>query len=765
MRKTLLLKLFALLLVCVLGMQSTALANLADHTSTTAYGKEIELEELRTTDSKTYQLSDGSFQYVGYADDVHYKDSNGKFAEIDNSITNSAEKDGYAYTNTANSWRAYFSNQLSTSKAVLLEMGDYSLSFSMPSASQQGTAKKSVDMADPADSYYGDKKSDNRAVVYQEVLTGVDVVYTVKTSGIKEDIVLKNSAAPHSFEFALTADELMAVERDDTIYFQDRAGNDIFHIGSLYMIDANGKYSESVTCSIHQVKNGYSFVISASEEFLNAEDTVYPVIIDPSIMVTGSSDTFDTCVDEQYPSSNYYSSENLWTGGATGTNTMRTYIKFTMPSNITASQVTSATLRIKKREHQTPTIKAYRVTSNWSSSSVTWNNKPSYTTTNGTGTITLDTGSWYKLDTTTLVKYWLAGTYSNYGFLLKEPSETNSSQKTKFYSSDAPSPNKPELIIEYNNPSSSYTITYNGNGNTGGMPPSSQTVIGGTNVALRTNTGLLTKQNYEFSGWNTNSSGTGVTYSPGQTITMPNNNLTLYAKWVPFNYKIGIEAVSDYSNISGLGSLNTSIDCVRGLSDKILDASSSWTRKYFYTNDSVWENDFKSTTLGGNDSNITDSVDLAAYCGHGYEIQGFVLANQSHDDGFVSRSDLRLGDVNLNWFLTFTCNFLKSEKDDIGIAMNGLHMLCGYKTNMTVTANGGSTFASYATDSAQPIRIAWKNYGVATQPILTFNKISSFYHNSCGNDHLWGFGVVADDPSPYSVTTANDYVYYDYRLT
>ena len=108
---------------------------------------------------------------------------------------------------------------------------------------------------------------------------------------------------------------------------------------------------------------------------------------------------------------------------------------------------------------------------------------------------------------------------------------------------------------------------------------------------------------------------------------------------------------------------------------------------------------------------------------------------------------------------------MKSEKDDIGIAMNGLHMLCGYKTNMTVTANGGSTFASYATDSAQPIRIAWKNYGVATQPILTFNKISSFYHNSCGNDHLWGFGVVADDPSPYSVTTANDYVYYDYRLT
>ena len=67
MRKTLLLKLIAILLICVLGMQSAALANPTDNTSSFAYGKEIEIEELRTTDSKTYQLSDGSFKYVGYA--------------------------------------------------------------------------------------------------------------------------------------------------------------------------------------------------------------------------------------------------------------------------------------------------------------------------------------------------------------------------------------------------------------------------------------------------------------------------------------------------------------------------------------------------------------------------------------------------------------------------------------------------------------------------------------------------------------------------
>ena len=53
-----------------------------------------------------------------------------------------------------------------------------------------------------------------------------------------------------------------------------------------------------------------------------------------------------------------------------------------------------------------------------------------------------------------MVKNWRIGTYPNYGFVLKEPSETTSTQKTKFYSSDAPSPNKPELVINYTNPPS-----------------------------------------------------------------------------------------------------------------------------------------------------------------------------------------------------------------------------------------------------------------------------------------------------------------------
>ena len=139
------------------------------------------------------------------------------------------------------------------------------------------------------------------------------------------------------------------------------------------MEDANGKRSESVfyTVQTGAQKGEYRITLTVDSDFLNATDTVFPVIVDPSVMVTGSSETFDTCVDQQYPTSNYYLRENLWTGGALGTNAMRTYIKFNLPTNISSSQITSAYLRIKKREFATPTVKAYRVTSNWSSSAIT----------------------------------------------------------------------------------------------------------------------------------------------------------------------------------------------------------------------------------------------------------------------------------------------------------------------------------------------------------------------------------------------------------
>jgi hypothetical protein len=79
--------------------------------------------------------------------------------------------------------------------------------------------------------------------------------------------------------------------------------------------------------------------------------------------------------------------------------------------------------------------------------------------------------------------------------------------------------------------SQTYTVTYNGNGNTGGAAPTDGTAYSaGATVTVLGNTAGLTKTGSSFSGWNTAANGSGMGYSAGTTFTI-NANTTLYAQW------------------------------------------------------------------------------------------------------------------------------------------------------------------------------------------------------------------------------------------
>lgn len=75
-----------------------------------------------------------------------------------------------------------------------------------------------------------------------------------------------------------------------------------------------------------------------------------------------------------------------------------------------------------------------------------------------------------------------------------------------------------------------YTITYLGNGNSGGSVPTPTT--GSGPVALATNSGGLLKTNNTFGGWNTVAGGSGTTYAVGSNYIL-NANIILYAIFVP----------------------------------------------------------------------------------------------------------------------------------------------------------------------------------------------------------------------------------------
>lgn len=140
---------------------------------------------------------------------------------------------------------------------------------------------------------------------------------------------------------------------------------------------------------------------------------------------------------------------NLRTGYEPDYGKRRSFIKFNIPGGITANSVTSASLRLKHLSGVAPTVRTYRVSGSWFSGSITWNDMPSHVDASETATATVYSGSWYQLTVTDIVKSWVNGTSSNYGFMVKDVTETDPDHWSTFYSSDAESASMPQLVINY----------------------------------------------------------------------------------------------------------------------------------------------------------------------------------------------------------------------------------------------------------------------------------------------------------------------------
>lgn len=108
--------------------------------------------------------------------------------------------------------------------------------------------------------------------------------------------------------------------------------------------------------------------------------------------------------------------------------------------------------------------------------------------------------------------------------------------------------------------SPTYTITYDGNGNTGGtVPVDANSYQTAANVTVKGNTGLLEKTGATFTGWNTAADGSGTLYAAGVTFPMADANVILYALWtttpsytITFDSNGGSGTMAAQSIVSGM---------------------------------------------------------------------------------------------------------------------------------------------------------------------------------------------------------------------
>ncbi len=78
-----------------------------------------------------------------------------------------------------------------------------------------------------------------------------------------------------------------------------------------------------------------------------------------------------------------------------------------------------------------------------------------------------------------------------------------------------------------------HKVVYHGNGSTSGTVPADATHYAvGESATVLGNTGSLVKTAATFAGWNTKADGTGTHYVAGDTVTVANDQVDLYAMWV-----------------------------------------------------------------------------------------------------------------------------------------------------------------------------------------------------------------------------------------
>ena len=74
---------------------------------------------------------------------------------------------------------------------------------------------------------------------------------------------------------------------------------------------------------------------------------------------------------------------------------------------------------------------------------------------------------------------------------------------------------------------SEYSLSYDANGGMGTM--GAEAGVAGTTVTVAQNG--FTRDNYTFTGWNTQADGKGAVYKPGDSFTLTDKDTVLYAQW------------------------------------------------------------------------------------------------------------------------------------------------------------------------------------------------------------------------------------------
>jgi len=175
------------------------------------------------------------------------------------------------------------------------------------------------------------------------------------------------------------------------------------------------------------------------------------------------------------------------------------------------------------------------------------------------------------------------------------------------------------------------------------------------------------------------------------------------------------------------------------------------SRSFNWGNDLAWDVDFEEP---GDDTLWADKVDIVYFSGHGDQ-NGPVFGVKNHVDGQAKPSQVRLGNLNLEWLVLDACLVLQ----ETGVfsrwrgSFKGLHYILGFDTTTGDEKYRGTYFALYLRLGYR-VRNAWIKACQLTEGSgthMAYLRADKSGTNTY-DDHLWGYGYVSGDPVPSGIT-------------
>ena len=430
-----------------------------------------EIKDERDEYSKQFRLDDGTTMAVSYKEPIHYKNAAGEWVDYDNSLknetVNSASPDEVTeeYTNKKSDFKVNYSKKSKENSMVKIKGDNQKISWGYKDTNKVKSTIVNNDEKLTGNDKFTTLKNLTSEITYENIYDDVDVQYFTTTTGVKENIILKNKNARSDFYIQYKFNNLTAKSVDDkTVELLNSKGDAVYKIEAPFMFDNDGKTSTDLTLSItEQKKNKLTLKVSADKKFLS--DCSYPVTIDPQFTTSQNWQKSQcTYVDSSKPSTCFgYGSTSGYTGtvnvGTWGNGMYRTYFKMnSLPTLNKGDMVVEAHLNlhlINNDFYQDMNIGAYSPNGSWSQDKLTWKNQPSY----NSNVVDYETftknesEAWHSWNVTSCVKRWYNGEANN-GIMLKSLDESNEMQCAEFYSSNYPSTSTPRPL---------FTIVYRNN--------------------------------------------------------------------------------------------------------------------------------------------------------------------------------------------------------------------------------------------------------------------------------------------------------------